>query len=33
VRRFHECLLGSGSLPLETLGRKVELFIAKEKRP
>jgi uncharacterized protein (DUF885 family) len=33
VQRFHECLLGSGSLPLETLGRKVDLFIAKEKRP
>jgi uncharacterized protein (DUF885 family) len=33
VRRFHECLLGSGSLPMETLSRKVDLFIAKEKRP
>ena len=33
VRRFHECLLGSGSLPLDTLSRKVDLFIAKEKRP
>jgi uncharacterized protein (DUF885 family) len=32
VRRFHECVLGSGSLPLDTLSRKVDLFIEKEKR-
>jgi uncharacterized protein (DUF885 family) len=31
VRRFHDCVLGSGSLPLETLGRKVDAFIAREK--
>lgn len=31
VRRFHDCILGSGSLPLSTLGRKVDAFIAKEK--
>jgi uncharacterized protein (DUF885 family) len=33
VRRFHDCILGSGSLPLSTLGRKVDAFIAKEKTP
>ena len=33
VRRFHDCILGSGSLPLSTLGRKVDAFIAKEKAP
>jgi uncharacterized protein (DUF885 family) len=31
VRRFHDCILGSGSLPLSALGRKVDAFIAKEK--
>lgn len=31
VRRFHDCVLGSGSLPLSALGRKVDAFIAKEK--
>jgi uncharacterized protein (DUF885 family) len=32
VRRFHECVLGSGSLPLDALSRKVDLFMEKEKR-
>jgi len=31
VRRFHDCILGSGSLPLSALGRKVDAFIEKEK--
>ena len=31
VRKFHDCILGSGSLPLSTLGRKVDAFIAKER--
>ena len=31
VRRFHECILGSGSLPLATLSRKVDFFIEREK--
>jgi uncharacterized protein (DUF885 family) len=31
LRRFHDCILGSGSLPLETLSRKVDLYIAREK--
>ena len=37
VRRFHECLLGSGSLPLDALSRKVDLTSrrrsAREPRP
>ena len=31
VRRFHDCILGSGSLPLATLGSKVDAFIASER--
>ena len=31
VRRFHDCVLGSGSLPLEVLSRKVDRFVAGEK--
>ena len=31
VRRFHDCILGSGSLPLSALGHKVDAFIAREK--
>jgi uncharacterized protein (DUF885 family) len=31
VRRFHEALLGSGSLPLTTLERHVDWFVAQEK--
>jgi uncharacterized protein (DUF885 family) len=33
VRRFHDCILGSGSLPLSTLSHKVDAFIAREKTP
>ena len=32
LRRFHGCVLGSGSLPLATLGSKVEGWIASEAR-
>ena len=32
VRRFHACILGSGSLPLATLASKVDAFIAAEAR-
>jgi uncharacterized protein (DUF885 family) len=31
VRRFHACILGSGSLPLATLASKVDAFIAAER--
>jgi len=31
VRRFHDCVLGSGSLPLATLASKVDAFIAGER--
>jgi uncharacterized protein (DUF885 family) len=31
VRRFHACVLGSGSLPLATLASKVDAFIAAER--
>jgi uncharacterized protein (DUF885 family) len=31
LRRFHECVLGSGSLPLPALALKVDRFIATEK--
>ena len=31
VRRFHECILGSGSLPLATLGSKVDGWITAER--
>jgi uncharacterized protein (DUF885 family) len=31
IRRFHDCILGSGSLPLATLSRKVDFFIEREK--
>jgi uncharacterized protein (DUF885 family) len=33
VRRFHDCILGSGSLPLGTLAHKVHHFIEAERRP
>ena len=32
IRRFHEAVLGSGSLPMTTLARHVEWFIAQEKK-
>jgi uncharacterized protein (DUF885 family) len=32
LRRFHACILGSGSLPLATLGSKLDAFIASEQR-
>jgi hypothetical protein len=31
VRRFHDAVLGSGSLPLTTLERHVDWFVAEEK--
>ena len=31
IRRFHEALLGSGSMPLFLLERHVDWFIAQEK--
>jgi uncharacterized protein (DUF885 family) len=32
VRRFHEAVLGSGSLPLSVLERRLDDFVAREKR-
>jgi uncharacterized protein (DUF885 family) len=32
IRRFHEAVLGSGSLPMTTLARHVDWFIAQEKK-
>jgi uncharacterized protein (DUF885 family) len=32
VRRFHDCILGSGSLPLATLARKVDQFVEAERQ-
>ena len=32
IRRFHEAVLGSGSLPMTTLARHVDWFIAQEKQ-
>lgn len=31
IRAFHDVVLGSGSLPLSTLGRKVDAYVAREK--
>jgi uncharacterized protein (DUF885 family) len=31
IRRFHEAVLGSGSLPMTVLGRHVDWFVAQEK--
>ena len=32
IRRFHEAVLGSGSLPMTTLARHVDWFVAQEKK-
>jgi hypothetical protein len=33
IRRFHDCILGSGSLPMSALSRHVDEFIRREKAP
>ena len=32
IRRFHDAVLGSGSLPMTTLERQIDAFVDQEKR-
>jgi uncharacterized protein (DUF885 family) len=32
IRRFHEAVLGRGSLPMTTLARHIDGFVAQEKK-
>ncbi len=33
IRKFHDAVLGSGSLPLDILEKHVDWFIAQQKKP